>query len=228
MGPPVCVTGPVANTLPDKLLLGAKKPPWVSEWIVSADYINTELLNGAIPYTNIAALFFKVIMFYSRDNSAAPATTWSSAYEVCALLKEQFMDAVSPDNEDMAAELGRYLSSFDVLLTKFCFPEPTEAIVWVPAQQELDGGDADSDMLPVSSQPTGDFGSRLPEKCAVAQFQLGPDIEDPRSLITTEALKTAGFSQESITALLPDTPTPAIPSGNNLNAAPAVDAYSFL
>ena len=129
---PVSITGPLAVGASRDLLFGAEKSPWNDDWGPSALHIASCLQAGSIPYTNIAALAFKVIMYYSKDTKSSATVVWSSAHEVMAMLKWKFGAAFDAAPEQDSALLTQYMSSFDVLVTTFCLPAPIEAIVLKP------------------------------------------------------------------------------------------------
>ena len=82
----ISVSGP--NALDHaSLLLGAKAPDWVGGWSSSADFIVAKLQSGEVPFTNIAALAYKIIIFYSRKSNSD--IVWSSPQEVFQLLSSQ-------------------------------------------------------------------------------------------------------------------------------------------
>ena len=204
MSQPVSITGPVSSILgqSQELLLGAAKPPWSSDWNVSAEYISNELHNGSIPYTNIAALAFKVITFYAKDAHAGTTVVWSSAHEVFELLKWMFVQAFDPATEQDAGILADYLSTFDTLIDTFCLPPPAEAIVWIPQNQC-----ADDTGRPLVYEPVqGDFGFNLPSSCIAAKVMLPApgEVDDDNMArnLTTETLREAGFADSTINTLL--------------------------
>jgi len=203
---PVSITGPVTSILSQspELLLGADIPPWTSEWVVSLDYITTELHNGSIPYTNIAALAYKVISFYANDANATKTAVWSSAREVFELLGWKFTQAFDAATDRDAELLLDYITTFDVLVDKFCLPPPAEAIVWIPRSPPA----SDTEETPPHEPVMGEFGFGLPSSCAVAKIELpAPDETNTPDLaqnLNAEALRAAGFADRTISALLPN------------------------
>ena len=120
----ISVTGP--NSLDHSaLLLGATKPDWYGGWNASATVIVESLMEGVIPHTNIAALGFKIIVFYSRMGNNA--VVWSSPQEVFGLLRNRFESAAT---ETLLPELQEFMAAFDPLIDEFCIGQPTTQIVW--------------------------------------------------------------------------------------------------
>jgi len=122
--PPISVTGP-RSLDHAALLLGARAPDWFGGWDISAQRIVAALQEGEIPYTNIAALAYKVIIFYSKANEST--IIWSSPQEVFSLLQARF-ETAAPD--DLQPSLQEFVESFTPLITEFCYEKPTTQIVW--------------------------------------------------------------------------------------------------
>lgn len=198
MTPPISITGP--NSLDHKsLLLSASAPDWFGAWNTSANLIIEELRNGKIPYTNIAALAYKIIVFYSKTKGSP--VVWSSPQEVFSLLEAQFESAVSDENR---SALQEYMTSFGVLIEEFCIEIPVMQIVW------------DSDNKPglLSEQ----FGM-CHEPCAAIRIKIPDDQENTdeewaefvESAVTPE--KLAGLSFSNTECLFPNksAETPSMP-----------------
>ena len=198
----VSVTGP--NALDHgELLLGAKAPDWFGNWNASATCIIERLQVGSIPHTNIAALAFKIIVFYSRKSNKDKTIVWSSPQEVFGLLRNRFENATL---ESMLPELQEFMASFDPLIAEFCISQPTTQIVWSSdAETALSHG----------------FGM-CHEPCTTLSVTVDSTERDDNAWkafvnehITRDALQAAQFDSRAIDALCGPVTKPA-PKDENI------------
>ena len=208
---PVSITGPLSVRSPLlNALFGADSSPWAEDWEPSALQIASCLEAGTIPYTNIAALAFKVIMHYSKDGKSTATVVWSSANEVMAILKDRFVAAydMAPDhNQDVASSLAQYLSSFDVLVATFCLPSPLEAIVLkpeaTPIEDEPSVADSDIGLILSSNEKACDeWGIYIPDTCNVLTIEVDGKKEEPQINLTRKMLQNAGLVSAASEMLL--------------------------
>lgn len=192
----VSVTGP--NSLDHgALLLGAKPPDWFGGWNASATFIIEKLQEGVIPHTNIAALAFKIVVFYSRQNNKNGSVVWSSPQEVFGLMRNRFETAAL---ETMLPELQEFLASFDPLIDAFCISQPGTQIVWTSEQETaLSHG----------------FGM-CHEPCTTLSLTVDSTERDDdawdgfvNNSVTREALQTAQFDTSAIDVLCGPATVPA-------------------
>lgn len=183
----VSVTGP--NSLDhDSLLLGAKAPDWFDGWNASADAIIAELQTGNTPFTNIAALAYKVIVFYARGNHPK-GVVWSSPQEVLGLLQNRFEAAAT---EDTLPDVRAFMDGFGPLVEEFCIEQPTSQIVWSSDD--------------TAAQLSHGFGMRH-EPCKTLKVDVGDRGEESAwemfvdASITRKALQEASFRPETINLL---------------------------
>ena len=110
----------------DKCLFGAKRPPWLTDWLPVLERIEQILKEGhPVPYLLIAKLGYEIIIFYKEQ--ARESVRFSYAQEVFQIVANKIVSAApgGPEQDNV----HEFMSAFGPLITSACGAPPRFIVV---------------------------------------------------------------------------------------------------